>query len=72
MLHALDISTRDLEYVVVVEITKPKIEILDLNNSQTVFHWEVLKVKVWEGGLQTFNPEFVGMEFIVSTEVCVL
>lgn len=34
--------------------------------------WEELEVKIWEGGLQVDNEEFVGVECIVATEVYVL
>jgi hypothetical protein len=33
--------------------------------------WESLKVKIWHGGLEVFNPSFVNVECIVATEVYV-
>ncbi len=33
--------------------------------------WEEMNVKIWKGGLQVVNEEFVGAECIVSTEVYV-
>jgi len=33
--------------------------------------WEPLLVKIWKGGLEEFNPEFVGIECIVASEVYV-
>ena len=56
----LDISSRDLEFA--VETT-----------AQTAFtsdiRWEELEVKVWKGGLESVNEEFVGIECIVAMEV---
>ncbi len=69
IVHALDTSTADLEYV--VEGTKPRAEPSDPNDWRTMLRWESRTVRVWEGGLESFNPEFVGIECIVSTEVCV-
>ena len=31
--------------------------------------WEELVVKVWKGGLEVINEEFVDIECIISTEV---
>lgn len=33
--------------------------------------WEPLQVDIWKGGLENVNPEFVGIDCIVSSEVCV-
>lgn len=69
LVHALDISTTDLQCV--VEGTKPRTGLSDANDWQMMIRWESMVVKVWEGSLESFNPEFVGIECIVSTEVCV-
>jgi hypothetical protein len=33
--------------------------------------WEPVEAKIWEGGLEVFNPSFVDMECIVAMEVYV-
>jgi len=33
--------------------------------------WQELKVKLWRGGMEEYNPAFNGYDCIVSTEVCV-
>jgi hypothetical protein len=33
--------------------------------------WEEMEAKVWKGGLEVANEEFVGIECLVSTEVSV-
>ena len=34
--------------------------------------WEDLDVKIWKGGLEAYNPEFVGVDCIICTEVYVI
>lgn len=65
---ALDVSPQDLAQAVTV--TKP----LEPSSRSdvgllSVVRWEPLEVKIWQGGLERYNPEFVGVECIVSTEV---
>lgn len=68
-LHGLDISKYDLEFAA-RETAPPN---FSPDNNQPYYHvqprWEELEVKLWEGGLEVINEEFVGMECIVSTEV---
>ncbi|PCH42492.1 hypothetical protein WOLCODRAFT_72633 [Wolfiporia cocos MD-104 SS10] len=59
----LDTCARDLQDA--IEGTDPN---LDMSWKQPS-RWEPLEVQIWEGGLETFNPEFVGVECILSTEV---
>ena len=40
-------------------------------SSHGVTRWEPLEAKVWKGGLEYPNAEFVGIECIVATEVYV-
>ncbi|KAH7926087.1 hypothetical protein BV22DRAFT_1009925 [Leucogyrophana mollusca] len=56
----LDVSSRDLRYA--VEFTTPSAHC-------PYERWEPLDVKIWKGGLEAFNAEFVDAECIVSTEV---
>lgn len=65
VIHALDISHKDLQYV--IEGTKPLRK--PLSQWDQTIRWESLNVNVWEGALESFNPEFIGIECIVSTEV---
>ena len=62
-IQGLDISSSDLQYAVLS--TAPP-----LSNSQYI-RWEPLEAKIWYGGLEFVNPEFVDVECIVSTEVYV-
>ncbi|KAG6843515.1 hypothetical protein H0H93_000738, partial [Arthromyces matolae] len=73
----LDISTDDLEFA--VESTAPPQSMVDLD-SQDGYHystnfasvnprWENLDVKIWKGGLEAINQDFIDIECIVSTEV---
>jgi len=69
-LHGLDICEEDLAFA--AKGIVPKIESgIDDAPSWTVDlpRWEELTAKVWKGGLQFINEEFVDMECIVSTEV---
>ncbi|KAK7033355.1 hypothetical protein R3P38DRAFT_2922246 [Favolaschia claudopus] len=66
----LDISSHDLEFTVQNTAPPSKDEEEDaFQYSLRVTRWEDLVVKVWKGGLQTINEEFVGVECIVCTEV---
>jgi small RNA 2'-O-methyltransferase len=69
-LHALDVSYEDLQQV--ISYAKPPAPPNDAQLWPAPNRWEPLDVKVWHGGMQVFNPEFVGIECIVSTEVYVL
>ncbi|KAI0806168.1 hypothetical protein BC629DRAFT_1282435 [Irpex lacteus] len=66
-LHALDISLDELHRV--VEITAPPPPPTEPQVWQGPVRWEPMDVKVWHGGVQAYNPEFVDIECIVSTEV---
>ena len=67
----LDVSRADLECA--VEATRRR---TPGNGAFALWHdpvrWEPLEAKIWEGSLAVVNPEFVGVECIVSTEVYVL
>ncbi|KAJ7455238.1 hypothetical protein B0H11DRAFT_2067257 [Mycena galericulata] len=67
----LDISAHDLEFA--VKGTRPpdaRTEEDDRNiYTVRVTRWEDLTAKVWQGGLEVINEEFVGVECIVCTEV---
>jgi len=62
-LQGLDISFHDLQYAIMGTTPPP-------SNSQSI-RWEPLEAKIWHGDLEFVNPEFVDVECIVSTEVCV-
>ncbi|KAI0058676.1 hypothetical protein BV25DRAFT_1763778, partial [Artomyces pyxidatus] len=63
-LHGLDISACDLAEA--EEVTRPR----SSNESWTKqTRWDDLEVKLWEGGLETPNVEFTGIECIVAMEV---
>jgi hypothetical protein len=72
-LHGLDISSEDLVFA--QEITAPpKKEQERIGNGYRSYNsgiqrWEELVVKVWKGGLEVVNEEFVDIECIISTEV---
>jgi hypothetical protein len=59
----LDISPHALTSA--IEDTSPT----TANTSYT--RWEPLKVDIWHGGLEIYNPAFVNAECIVATEVYV-
>ncbi|KAJ3834520.1 hypothetical protein F5878DRAFT_353178 [Lentinula raphanica] len=74
-LNGLDISSRDLEFAGQA-ITPPAIagddEPFDPwrhRTSRESVRWEEMTAKLWQGGLETINEEFVGTECIVSSEV---
>ncbi|KAF7336806.1 hypothetical protein MVEN_02116400 [Mycena venus] len=67
----LDISGHDLAFA--VKGTAPPSNSAEEEDPYTygvrVTRWEDLTAKVWKGGLQVINEEFVGVECIVCTEV---
>lgn len=64
----LDISATDLAYA--IQGTAPRPQSTD-SLSVSSIRWEPFEVEIWQGGLQSINPEFVDVECIVSTEVYV-
>lgn len=69
-LHGLDISSEDLAFA--LECTAPPKK--ESGGGYRSFNagiqrWEDLVVKVWRGGLEVINEEFIDIECIVSTEV---
>ncbi|KXN80852.1 Small RNA 2'-O-methyltransferase [Leucoagaricus sp. SymC.cos] len=71
-LHGLDISKHDLEFA--ARETVPPQLTPEEGAYQSFLHmpqqrWEELEIKLWEGGLEVVNEEFVNIECIVSTEV---
>lgn len=77
LIHGLDVSPADLEFA--IERTRPsglEAEFDPANPPPRTYtinltRFEPLDVKLWEGGLEVINEEFVGIECIVSTEVYV-
>ena len=67
-LFALDISPQALKQAVAV--TAPSME-SDTSKWHNYIRWEPLEVKLWEGGLESYNAEFVNIECIICTEVYV-
>ncbi|TEB34798.1 hypothetical protein FA13DRAFT_1576335, partial [Coprinellus micaceus] len=75
LIHGLDVSPADLEFA--IERTRPsglEAEFDPANPPPRTYtinltRFEPLDVKLWEGGLEVINEEFVGIECIVSTEV---
>lgn len=69
LIHGLDISPNDLAFA--IDATRPPAPLEDLPEffRDPLTRFELLEVKLWEGGLETINEEFVGIECIVSTEV---
>lgn len=75
-IFGLDTSSDDLVFA--VQGTAPPQDEVNLNEGSDEYRscltnvglrWEKLEVKVWKGGLELINEEFVGVECIVSTEV---
>ncbi|KAG5340871.1 hypothetical protein C0989_000225 [Termitomyces sp. Mn162] len=71
----LDISSNDLEFAVQGTAPQPEME-LDKDGdycsakfSSVNPRWEDLDVKIWKGGLEVINEDFVDIECIVSSEV---
>ncbi|KAJ3546878.1 hypothetical protein NMY22_g1864 [Coprinellus aureogranulatus] len=75
IIHGLDASADDLAFA--IDRTRPSgtEEEFDPANPPpktytiNLTRFEPLDVKLWEGGLEVINEEFVGIECIVSTEV---
>ncbi|KAJ7168450.1 hypothetical protein C8R46DRAFT_234517 [Mycena filopes] len=66
----LDISTQDLAFAVKgTEVPGSSKEDDPYPYGVRVTRFEDLTAKVWQGGLQVINKEFVGVECIVCTEV---
>lgn len=76
-LVGLDISTRDLEFAAQAIAPPANVENTEdssidpwrYRGSKDTVRWEEMTAKLWEGGLETINEEFVGTECIVSSEV---
>ena len=67
-LHALDVSPEMVQQT--AKAVSPS-ETYKRGYWHGYIRWEPLDVKLWQGGLESFNPEFVGVDCIVSTEVYV-
>jgi len=72
----LDVSSSDLEFAVrSTAPPQPEVNLNEASDQYTPFftniglRWENLEAKVWKGGLEAINEEFVDVECIVSTEV---
>ncbi|TCD65696.1 hypothetical protein EIP91_002323 [Steccherinum ochraceum] len=65
-LHGLDVSSSDLVHAVDAVSTR---ESGSASPWMKRPRWEPMNAKIWKGGLEVFNPEFVGIECIVATEV---
>lgn len=63
-IHALDISASSLSLA-----AQAVAQVEDATRWMKHIRWEPLDVKLWHGGLESFNSEFVGVDCIVSTEV---
>ncbi|KAF7312500.1 hypothetical protein MIND_00263700 [Mycena indigotica] len=63
----IDISETDLAFA--VKDTQPQSEDASDGFGLPVTRFEKLSIKLFKGGLQTFNEEFVGIDCIVCTEV---
>ncbi|KAF9004043.1 hypothetical protein BDQ17DRAFT_1478483 [Cyathus striatus] len=75
LIHGLDISDIDLKFAVQGTAVPP---LEDKSESEGAYRsyfirtaprWEEMTVKIWKGGLEVFNPEFVDIECIVAMEV---
>ncbi|CAL1716450.1 unnamed protein product [Somion occarium] len=66
-IYALDISSSDLEYAITETAPRPEPEAGSWQRYTP--RWGNLDIDLWEGSLDVFNPEFVGIECVVSTEV---
>ncbi|KAJ2914058.1 hypothetical protein MD484_g6357, partial [Candolleomyces efflorescens] len=67
LIHGLDISPTDLEFA--INTTRPPEPQPPSDYTLSLTRFESTDVKLWEGGLEVINEEFVGIECIVSTEV---
>lgn len=72
----LDISSSDLEFAIQgTAPPQPEINLNEGSDRYTPFftnvglRWEDLEAKIWKGGLEVINEEFVDVECIVSSEV---
>ncbi|GBE88330.1 predicted protein [Sparassis crispa] len=65
-IHGVDIAPDSLKDA--ISMTSPPPPIV-LSSWEPMPRWEPLEAKIWRGGVQAFNPEFVGVECIVATEV---
>ncbi|KAJ3559647.1 hypothetical protein NM688_g221 [Phlebia brevispora] len=63
---AFDISSQALKDAVRMTIPQPQSE---AGQWHGYTRWEPLHVKLWEGGLESYNPDFVNIDCIISTEV---
>lgn len=68
-IHALDISLSDLEMACKETAPRPASEPGSWHRVPP--RWEDLSVCIWKGSLDVYNPQFVDVECIVSTEVYV-
>ncbi|TFK49979.1 hypothetical protein OE88DRAFT_302403 [Heliocybe sulcata] len=64
-LAGLDVSPHDLQFAVLGTAPKPP------SHWNENVRWEALEVKLWQGGLESLNEEFVGVECITAMEVYV-
>ncbi|KAF5327146.1 hypothetical protein D9619_004099 [Psilocybe cf. subviscida] len=79
-LHGLDVSAADLDFAIKAA-TPINLDARDVDEllqdritpympySNGIQRWEELRAKVWKGGLETINEEFVGIECISAMEV---
>jgi len=69
----LDICLEDLEFAIKATAQGPSAQDGDefRYRARGVTRWEELVVKLWKGGLETVNEEWVGVECIVCMEVFV-
>ncbi|KAJ3780104.1 hypothetical protein GGU10DRAFT_168104 [Lentinula aff. detonsa] len=72
-LAGLDKSSRDLEFtaqaIAPPDTSEPSFDPWRYKGSQETVRWEEMTAKLWQGGLEIINEEFVGTECIVSSEV---
>lgn len=70
----LDICLKDLEFAIKATAQAPSAQDGDefTYRARGVTRWEELVVKIWKGGLEVVNEEWVGVECIVCTEVFVI
>ncbi|KAI0346173.1 hypothetical protein BDW22DRAFT_1411339 [Trametopsis cervina] len=67
-LHALDISLNDLNEAIPLVAPSPP-PTAEPTHWPEAIRWEPLEAKVWHGGMEAYNPEFVGLECIIFMEV---
>lgn len=66
--YACDVSSQILKEA--VKLTAPASSD-SLGLWQGYSRWEPLEVKIWEGGLERYNPDFVNIDCVICTEVYV-